>query len=98
MYFFTHQSPEEEVRVIVSAVASALAHAHSLGVFHRDVKPNNVLVDASGLAYLADWGLAAYRPGGAAVRGVAGTRGFLPIEAFTGVVYGLEYQDVFGLG
>jgi len=39
-------------------VARALGHAHSQGVAHRDVKPDNVLVDAAGKAYVADFGLA----------------------------------------
>jgi len=39
-------------------VADALAHAHVRGVVHRDVKPANVLVDASGRARVTDFGLA----------------------------------------
>ena len=50
--------PWLEVRRIGMQLADALAHAHGLGVLHRDLKPHNVLLDRAGDAYLADFGLA----------------------------------------
>jgi uncharacterized RDD family membrane protein YckC len=43
---------------IVDAVASALAAGHVAGLIHRDVKPSNILLERSGRALLADFGLA----------------------------------------
>ncbi len=43
---------------IVLDVARALEHAHSRNIVHRDIKPGNILVTSSGLAKLADLGLA----------------------------------------
>jgi serine/threonine-protein kinase len=39
-------------------VLEALAHAHRLSVFHRDVKPSNLLLGADGHALLTDFGVA----------------------------------------
>ncbi len=43
---------------IVADLAEALEHAHEQGVLHRDVKPANILTDASGNVHLTDFGLA----------------------------------------
>jgi len=49
---------EQEAIDIVMQVANALAHAHSRGLIHRDVKPKNIVIDKSGVVKLADMGLA----------------------------------------
>jgi serine/threonine protein kinase/WD40 repeat protein len=38
-------------------VAQAITHAHQRGVIHRDLKPNNILVDEDGEPHLLDFGL-----------------------------------------
>jgi serine/threonine protein kinase len=49
----------EEVRRVMCEVASALAYAHERGVVHRDIKPDNILLDAdSGRAMVTDFGIA----------------------------------------
>ena len=49
----------DEVRRIMCEVASALAYAHERGVVHRDIKPDNILLDAeSGRAMVTDFGIA----------------------------------------
>jgi len=51
--------PDTTGRVrIALQVARALDHIHSLDVLHRDVKPDNVHLDASGRAKLMDFGIA----------------------------------------
>ncbi|HEU5039371.1 MAG TPA: serine/threonine-protein kinase, partial [Gemmatimonadales bacterium] len=48
-------APLEAVRLAVAA-ASALEYAHRLGVIHRDVKPENLLLDVSGVQ-IGDFGI-----------------------------------------
>ena len=45
------------VRILLD-LAEALDHAHRQGVFHRDLKPTNVLIDEQGRPRLTDFGLA----------------------------------------
>ncbi|WP_433271392.1 protein kinase domain-containing protein [Actinosynnema sp. CS-041913] len=60
---------------LLGQVAEALDAAHAAGLVHRDVKPSNILVDRSGHAYLADFGIA--RPVSAAATAITRSGRFI---------------------
>lgn len=43
---------------MVSAISRGLAHAHSAGILHRDIKPGNILLDSEANPKIGDFGLA----------------------------------------
>ena len=50
-------SPEKAIEIL-EPVAQALAHAHRRNIVHRDIKPDNILIDESEWVYLTDFGMA----------------------------------------
>lgn len=77
-------------------VARALELLHAEGLIHKDVKPNNVLLDGEGRARLADFGLARFQD---APLSRSGTPGFCAPEVYAGGALPTQPQlDVYGLG
>ena len=50
--------PPAEVRRILVETASALGYAHERGIVHRDVKPDNILLEQDGRCMVTDFGIA----------------------------------------
>lgn len=71
---------------VVRQIAAALDAAHSNGVTHRDVKPENILIGGDDFAYLVDFGIAraATDPGLTQVGTAVGTYNYMAPERFTG--------------
>jgi WD40 repeat protein/DNA-binding SARP family transcriptional activator len=87
-----------DVGSLVDQVAQALATAHRQGIVHRDVKPENVLLDAEGNAYLTDFGIAKDISNPQATRsGPLGTPVYLSPEQIRGEPVSPR-TDIYALG
>src|SRR5688572_16445317 len=82
---------------VLRDVAQALGYAHSCGVVHRDVKPDNILLDtATGRAVVTDFGIAGVA-GESAEGPVSGTVGFISPEQLAGASANGR-SDLYSLG
>lgn len=88
-----------DAALIIERLASALDHAHSRGIIHRDIKPDNVLFDASNNPYLSDFGVAKATESLVSATGqdVIGTPAYISPEQALGENVDRR-ADVYGLG
>ena len=92
-------APSEAARVLRD-VAWALAYAHGQGVIHRDVKPDNILLEqATGRVLVADFGIAGVVAGAGALAAgeVVGTPEFMSPEQALGEAVDAR-SDLYSLG
>jgi serine/threonine protein kinase len=89
---------------VVREVAAALGHAHRAGIVHRDVKPENILLDGEGHAYIADFGIARDLRGGlgetiSTAGQIIGTPALMPPEQARGDIEAIDARsDVYAIG
>lgn len=86
---------------IVLDIARALEHAHSRNIVHRDIKPDNILLTQSGIAKLADLGLAKRTDEAShltAARQGFGTPFYMPYEQAMNAKDADGRSDIYALG
>ncbi|PHH74197.1 hypothetical protein CDD80_3245 [Ophiocordyceps camponoti-rufipedis] len=88
---------EEAVCFWIAELGCALRYIHGQGIIHRDVKPDNVLLDADGHVHLTDFNVASDVVPGRTLTSKSGTLAYLAPEVYAGKGYDVR-ADWWSLG
>ncbi|KAM4589636.1 ribosomal protein S6 kinase-related protein-like [Fundulus diaphanus] len=88
---------EDEVRLLAAELGGALGFLHDLGIVHRDLKMENILLSDQGHLRLSDFGLSRHLDRGGRAFTVCGTIQYMAPEVLSGGPYG-HAADWWSLG
>ena len=94
------QSPafaEEELKGLLSRVLKALSYLHDRGIYHRDIKPGNLLITHEGIPVLIDFGSARQRLSERSMT-VVESAGYTPFEQLQSRGNVGPWSDLYALG
>uniref|UniRef100_A0A8C0XJR3 non-specific serine/threonine protein kinase n=1 Tax=Castor canadensis TaxID=51338 RepID=A0A8C0XJR3_CASCN len=89
---------EKKARRMFQQLVWAVGYCHSRGIAHRDLKPDNILLDEADNVKLADFGLATWFMPGQKLEQVCGALAFRAPEIYLGRKYEGPQVDVWSLG
>lgn len=91
--------PEEKAIPIIRGICEGLKAAHEAGVVHRDLKPQNILIDQHGVAHIMDFGIAFSGETAGITRtgALIGTPEYMSPEQVRGEVLDVR-SDIYSLG
>jgi serine/threonine protein kinase/tetratricopeptide (TPR) repeat protein len=92
--------PHDLAALLVADVADALHYAHKHGLYHRDIKPQNILLDKAERPYVTDFGFAVHENERAKLRGQqGGTPAYMAPEQVRNEGHRVDGRtDIFSLG
>lgn len=91
----------KEIERLLRQIATAMDYAHRQGIVHRDIKPDNILLDKEGNALLADFGIVKIAEGESKLTvtgGLVGTPAYMAPEQATGETNLTGSADLYSLG
>ncbi|XP_035580435.1 ribosomal protein S6 kinase-related protein isoform X4 [Zalophus californianus] len=78
---------EASIRLFAAELVLVLCYLHDLGIIHRDVKMENILLDERGHLKLTDFGLSRHLPQGTRAYTICGTLQYMAPEVLSGGPY-----------